>query len=66
MSDKAKVYSDASEVEAVEGDVKVDGPDNVHVLLTAEAAEETSDRLLSGAFKARGQRRMEKFPHRAK
>ena len=32
------------------------GPDDVDVRLTPEAAEETSDRLTTGAMKARGQR----------
>jgi len=50
-------------VKAVDGAVKVDGPDAVHIALTPEAAEETSERLLGQAFKARGQRRMKRFPH---
>lgn len=63
MVDKGSVYSDPSEVEAVDGDVKVEGPDDVRVILTADAAEETSDRLLTGAFKARGQKRLRNNPH---
>ena len=35
--------------------VHLDGPDHVDVNLTAEAAEEISDRLLGGSLKARGQ-----------
>jgi hypothetical protein len=50
-----KIYDQPSEVEAEDGKVVVDGPDAVAVLLTPEAAAETSDRLLFGAAKARGQ-----------
>lgn len=50
-----KIYEEPSEVEAVDGNVVVDGPDAVAVLLTPDAALETSDRLLFGAAKARGQ-----------
>jgi hypothetical protein len=57
-------YSEPSEVTAVEGDVQVDGPDDVDVALTPDAAEETSERLLHGAFEARGQRRLKGNPHR--
>ena len=64
MDDKSTVYSDPSDVEAVDGDVKVEGPDDVRVTLTADAAMETSERLLSGAFKARGQKRMHNHPHK--
>jgi hypothetical protein len=63
MHDKNMTYSEPSEVEAVDGDVKVEGPDDVRVMLTAEAAEETSERLLTGAFKARGQTRLRSNPH---
>lgn len=57
-------YDEPSSVEAVNGAVHVDGPDAVDVALTPEAAEETSERLLGQAFKARGQRRMKNYPHR--
>jgi hypothetical protein len=66
MTDKKPVYDDASKVDAEEGAVKVEGPDEVDVKLTPEAAAETSDRLLRGAFKAGGQKRMEGNPHKAK
>ncbi|HYC95252.1 MAG TPA: hypothetical protein VEB39_06085 [Sphingomicrobium sp.] len=55
MSDKT-IYDEASEVEADEGVVSVKGPDDVDVKLTDDAAAETSDRLLVGSMKARGQK----------
>jgi hypothetical protein len=62
MVDK-DVYEDPSRVKAVAGKVEVQGPDNVAVTLTPEAAEETSDRLLTQSFKARGQKSLAKNPH---
>jgi hypothetical protein len=50
-----KIHDQASEVAAEDGAVVVDGPDGVAVLLTPDAASETSDRLLRGAMEARGQ-----------
>jgi hypothetical protein len=64
--EKRTIYREASEVKAEEGVVEVDGPDNVDVTMTPEAAEETSDRLTSEAVKARGQRRLSRLIHRAK
>jgi hypothetical protein len=64
MSEKRIVYEEPSDVKAVDGCVEVNGPDAVEVILTAEAAEETSERLLSQAFNARGQRRLKRYPHR--
>ena len=49
------VYDEPSEVDADGGIVSVNGPDAVDVKLTSDAAAETSDRLLRGAMKARGQ-----------
>ena len=54
MTDE-KIYDQPSEVGAKEGVVAVKGPDAVDVRMTPEAADETSDRLLHGALKARGQ-----------
>lgn len=54
-----QIYTKASDVTAGEGVVNVDGPDAVDVRLTPDAAEETSDRLLEGAMKARGQKYFE-------
>ena len=50
------IYSDASDVQAKDGVVSVEGPDAVDVKLTPDAAAETSDRLLRGSMKAQGQR----------
>lgn len=50
-----KVHDTPSEVTAEDGKVVVDGPGTVAVLLTPEAAEETSHRMLEGAIEAKGQ-----------
>lgn len=50
-----KVYDEPTKVEAEDGKVVLDGPDGVDVMMTPDAALETSDRLLSGASEARGQ-----------
>ena len=55
MNDKT-IYNDPSDVDADDGVVSVKGPDAVDVKLTADAASETSDRLLRAAMKANGQR----------
>ena len=60
---KRIIHDEPSDVKAVDGCVDVDGPDAVDVTLTAEAAEETSERLLNESFKARGQRRLHRNPH---
>jgi hypothetical protein len=64
MSEGKTIFDKASEVNAVEGVVEIDGPDAVDVAMTPEAAEETSERLSNEAVKARGQRRLGKLPHR--
>jgi len=51
-----KVYDTPSQVKAEKGNVAVEGPDGVGLLLTPEAALETSDRLFDGATEAHGQR----------
>lgn len=51
----AEIYDEASRVDAEDGVVIVEGPDAIGIRLTPRAAEETSERLLEGAFKARGQ-----------
>ena len=61
-----QIYAQPSSVTAEDGDVKVEGPDAVDVMLTPDAAEETSNRLLEGSMKARGQRHLRDYPHRAK
>jgi hypothetical protein len=50
-----KIYDDPSEVSAEDGVVSVQGPDAVDVQMTPEAADETSDRLLRAAMRAKGQ-----------
>jgi hypothetical protein len=50
-----KVYDEPTRVDAEEGKVVLDGPDGVDLLMTPDAAMETSDRLLIGAAKAMGQ-----------
>jgi hypothetical protein len=65
MNPNDKVYDEPSQVKAVDGCVEVDGPDQVDVALTPEAAIETSERLLSQAFSARGQKRLKRHPHQA-
>ena len=52
----AKVYDTPSEVRVENGNVAVEGPDGVGLLLTPDAALETSERLLDGATEAHGQR----------
>ena len=51
----SKIYDEASNVDAEDGAVRVMGPDAVDVRMTPSAAEETSERLLEAAMKARGQ-----------
>ena len=51
-----KTYDEASQVEAHDGDVFMDGPNGVAVTLTPKAAIETSDRLMEGGLIAQGQR----------
>lgn len=60
-----RIYDSASDVKAREGVVEVDGPDQVDVKMTPEAAEQTSERLSDEAVVARGQRRLRRLPHRA-
>ena len=50
------IYNEPARVEAEDGAVILKGPDAVDVRMTPGAAEETSERLLEGAMKARGQR----------
>ena len=44
-----KLYNEATEVTAKEGEVILDGPDAVDVKVTQEAAEQTADNLIEGA-----------------
>ena len=56
MADDDQLFDEPSDVDAEEGNVKVKGPGRTKIWFTPEAAEETSDRLSTGAMKARGQR----------
>ena len=49
------IHDRAGDVSADGGVVHLDGPDHVDIDLTPDAAEETSERLLEGVLKARGQ-----------
>ncbi len=60
-----KLYDEATEVTAKDGEVILDGPDGVDVRVTPEAAEQTADNLIEEAVRARGQRRMRGNAHRA-
>ena len=51
-----KIYDDPSDVDAEKGVVRLKGPGTIDVRFTPDAADETSDRLTTGALKARGQR----------
>jgi hypothetical protein len=51
-----KVYDEPTRIDAEDGKVILDGPDGVAVLMTPDAALETSDRLLAGATQAMGQK----------
>jgi hypothetical protein len=66
MTSDGKTYQDPSDVQAVDGNVQVDGPDAVDVILTPEAAEETSERLIKEAMRAAGQRRLKDLTHQPK
>jgi hypothetical protein len=55
MAHDNKIYDEPSEVSVEKGAVSLKGPDAVDVLLTPEAAEETSNRILEGSMKARGE-----------
>ena len=59
-----KLYDEATDVSAKDGEVILDGPDEVDVKITPEAAEETADNLIEGAVEVRGQRRLKDLPHR--
>ena len=50
-----KIFDEPGDVDAEDGVVLQKGPDAVDIQMTPEAAEETSERLNTGAMKARGQ-----------
>jgi hypothetical protein len=51
-----EIYDEPREVDAEQGVVLVKGPGTVDIRFTPDAADETADRLTTGALKARGQR----------
>ena len=57
-------YTKPSDVTADDGRVLVDGPDNVDVALTPEAALETANSLTDEAARAAGQEREKQIDHR--
>lgn len=62
MSD-GKVYDESTKVTAHKGNVVLDGPDGVDVVMTPDAAERTAEELERGAARAAGQRRLSGNPH---
>lgn len=58
-----KVYDEATEVTAADGNLRLDGPDAVDVTVTPDAADQTIDNLIEGVAKARGQERLSRLPH---
>ena len=59
-----KLYDEATNVTAKDGQVILDGPDGVDVKVTPEAAEQTATNLEDAAVEARGQRRFMRLSHR--
>jgi hypothetical protein len=64
MTRNKRLFDEPSRVDAADGNVEVDGPDQVDIALTPDAAEETSERLSHKALMARGQRRLKDHPHK--
>lgn len=60
-----KLYDEATDAQAKDGEVILDGPDGVDVKVTPEAAEQSAINLEDAAVEARGQRRFKQLPHRA-
>jgi hypothetical protein len=54
-----QIFDQPSSVSAADGNVIVAGPGSVHLALTPDAAEQTSDLLWIGAMQARAQHRNE-------
>ena len=57
MTESKEIREEPIEVLADDGNVALTGPDGTVVVLSPEAAEETSDRLWKWAMYARHQRR---------
>ena len=50
-----KAYDEPTVVEAIDGEVTLNGPDGIGLSMTAEAAEETGRRLIEAAKRAKSQ-----------
>ena len=61
---REKLYDQATEVTAKDGEVILEGPDAVDVKVTPQAAVETADSLIEGAAMAAGQRRLKNSHHK--
>lgn len=55
-------HDNPSDVDAEDGVVIIEGPEGLALSMTPEAAEETSQRLLFGAAKAKGQQVAKRRP----
>ncbi|HWI76929.1 MAG TPA: hypothetical protein VNS53_07610 [Sphingomicrobium sp.] len=64
MTEKKQLFDKPCEAEAVDGAVEVQGPNDIELALTSEAAEQTASGLEIEALKARGQRRLKDYPHK--
>ena len=61
---RKELFDEATEIQAVDGEVELDGPDGVNGALTPEAAEETADRMFRASAEAAGQRKLKSEPDR--
>ena len=50
-----KAYDEPTVVEAIDGEVTLNGPDGIGLSMTAAAAEETGRRLIAAAQRAKAQ-----------
>jgi hypothetical protein len=57
MTSNRKPYDEPSDVRAVDGDVVIEGPGDVDIIMTPKAAEKTAGELVRSAQSARGQKR---------
>jgi hypothetical protein len=57
MTSNRKPYDEPSEVTAIDGNVVIEGPGDVDIIMTPKAAEKTAGELVRSAQSARGQKR---------
>lgn len=50
-----RAYDEPTKVDAIDGEVALDGPDGIGLSMTPDAADETGRRLQKGAAEARRQ-----------